>query len=518
MRGKKLSRAVRKELLAALRGRYARASKIDKGGILNEFVALSGHNRKYATRLLGNAASPAPAPPTKSSYRIYDEAVRESLIILWEAADRICGKRLQAILPSLIESLEGHGHLQLDLDLKSKLFAISPASIDRLLKPVRKTAGSSRRRHPRRRNRHHAKVPIRTFADWHGPDPGYLEIDLVAHCGGNMAGSFIQSLSVTDVCSGWVEAVPLLAREQTLVTEALEVIGGRVPVPILGIDTDNDSAFISQTLIDYCQEREIEFTRSRAYRSNDQAYIEQKNGAVIRRFAGYERFAGLIAGQTLARLFALVGLYTNFFQPSFKLISKQRYGARTQKRYDRPLTPCQRLLDHPAVAEKVKEGLRATRLQLDPLLLLSEIRQAQSALATLASPEERSKVQKDDLSQFLAKLSHLWREGDANPTRRPKRKRRRWWRTCPDPLEHVWPAALTYLQDHPDASGMQILKVLMRDHPDAVGPKQLRTLQRRLKQWRSVMAKELVYGVVNGADGAVENAEIVSEIAPIGVK
>ena len=115
MAGKKLSRAVRKELLAALRGRYARASKIEKGAILDEFVALSGYNRKYATRILGNAASPDPAPPTKSTYRIYDDAVRESLIVLWEAADRICGKRLQAILPSLIESLEGHGHLQLDL-------------------------------------------------------------------------------------------------------------------------------------------------------------------------------------------------------------------------------------------------------------------------------------------------------------------------------------------------------------------------------------------------------------------
>ena len=155
MRGKKLSRAVRKELLAALRGRYVRASKSEKGAILDEFVALSGYNRKYATRILGNAASSDPAPPTKSTYRIYDDAVRESLIVLWEAADRICGKRLQAILPSLIESLEGHGHLQLDLDLKSKLLAISPASIDRMLKPVRKTAGSSRRRNPRRRNRHH---------------------------------------------------------------------------------------------------------------------------------------------------------------------------------------------------------------------------------------------------------------------------------------------------------------------------------------------------------------------------
>ncbi len=236
MAGKKLSRAARRELLTALRDRYARGNKIDKGAILDEFVALSGYNRKYATRLLGAASGTEPGPRARSSNRIYDEAVKESLIVLWEASDRICGKRLQAILPSLIESLEGHGHLQLDLDVRSKLLSISPASIDRMLKPVRKTAGS-RRRHPRRRSRHHAKVPIRTFADWHGPDPGYLEIDLVAHCGGNMAGSFIQSLSVTDVSSGWVEAVPLLAREQTLVTEALEVIGGRLPIPVLGIDS-----------------------------------------------------------------------------------------------------------------------------------------------------------------------------------------------------------------------------------------------------------------------------------------
>ncbi len=217
-------------------------------------------------------------------------------------------------------------------------------------------------------------------------------------------------------------------------------------------------------------------------------------------------------------MFALVGLYTNFFQPSFKLISKQRYGARTHKRYDRPQTPCQRLIDHPAVAEKVKERLRASRSKLDPLFLLREIRAAQSALATLASPAERSKVQREDLSQFLAKLSHLRRGGDANPTRRPKRKRRRWWRTRTDPFEHVWPQVLTYLQDHPDASGTGILKVLMRDHPDSVGSKQLRTLQRRLKLWRSVMARELVYGVVSGSDDAELGAEIVHQIAPIGAE
>ena len=291
MRKKKLSRSARRELLAALRGRYRRSDKIDKGRILDEFTSLTGYNRSYATRLLGSASNTIVDPRERSSRRIYDEAVKESLIVLWEGSDRICSKRLKEILPSLIDSLERHGHLQLNPNVRSKLLAISPASIDRALRPVRKKAGS-RRRSPKRRNRHHKAVPIRTFADWHGPDPGYLEIDLVAHCGGNMSGSFIQTLSVTDVATGWVEAIPLLAREQTLVTEALEVIAGRMPIPIVGIDSDNDSAFICQTLIDYCRERAIEFTRARAYRSNDQAYIEQKNGAVVRRFAGYERFSG----------------------------------------------------------------------------------------------------------------------------------------------------------------------------------------------------------------------------------
>ena len=141
-----------------------------------------------------------------------------------------------------------------------------------------------------------------------------------------------------------------------LVTEALDVIAGRLPVPVLGIDSDSGSAFISQALIDYCREKGIEFTRSRAYRSNDQAHIEQKNGAAIRRFAGQ------IAGQALAQLFALVGLCTNFFQPSFRLLARERDGSRVAKRYDRPRTPCQRMLEHPAVSSRVREELQSTAL------------------------------------------------------------------------------------------------------------------------------------------------------------
>ena len=180
---------------------------------------------------------------------------------------------------------------------------------------------------------------------------------------------------------------------------------------MLGIDLDNDSAYISQTLIDYCQQRGDPSSPAHAPTAPTiRPSSSRRTAPLSERFAGHERFAGFIAGQTLARLFALVDLYTNFFQPSFKLITKQRYGARTLKRYDRPLTPCQRLIDHPAVAIKVKEGMRAFRSRLDPLLLLSEIRTAQSALATLGSPEESSKVQKDDLSQFLSQaLSPLAR-------------------------------------------------------------------------------------------------------------
>ena len=177
-------------------GRYRRSDKLDKGKILDEFVSLTGYNRSYATRLLGSESIAEVDPRDRSSRLVYDAAAKESLIVLWEASDRICSKRLKEILPSLIDSLERHGHLRLDPNVRNKLLAISPASIGRALRPVRKKAGGQRRG-PRRRNRHQIAVPIRTFADWHGPEPGYLEIDLVAHCGGNMSGSFIQTLSET---------------------------------------------------------------------------------------------------------------------------------------------------------------------------------------------------------------------------------------------------------------------------------------------------------------------------------
>jgi hypothetical protein len=199
---------------------------------------------------------------------VYDEAVREALVVIWETADRICGKRLHAILPTLIEAMECHGHLKLDPSVRVRLLAVSAATIDRLLSPVRRQARGGKRRRVSAKKAS-KQIPIRTFADWGEVKPGHLEVDFVAHCGDSMAGSFIHSLVATDVCSGWTESVPLLAREQSLVAEGLEVIGRQLPIPMLGIDSDNDSAFINDTLLHYCERQQIEFTRSRAYRKND---------------------------------------------------------------------------------------------------------------------------------------------------------------------------------------------------------------------------------------------------------
>jgi hypothetical protein len=332
----KISEPTKRELLELLRERYGTASKIEKTKILDEFVSLARCHRKHAIRLL-TGVNPATSGTPKSGRGVYTEAVREALVLLWEAADRICGKRLKAVLPGLVSALERHGHLALDPTVRHLLLAASPATIDRLLAPIRGTAG--RRRKPKRTTKSGREIRVRTFADWKEPGPGFLEVDFVAHGGDSMQGTFLWSLVATDVCSGWTEVVALVAREQSLVVEGLGVVRSQLPVPVRGIDSDNDSAFINETLQEYCASRGIEFTRSRPYRKNDQAWVEQKNGAVVRRFVGHGRLSGLIAAQCLGRLYGYVRSYVNYFQPSFKLLSKTRDGAKSRRRTTSPRRP-----------------------------------------------------------------------------------------------------------------------------------------------------------------------------------
>jgi hypothetical protein len=505
----KVSPQTRKEVLQSLRVRYHQANKADKSRILDDFVALAGCHRKHAIRLL---TGDEPVGPTTAQHgrRIYAEAVREALVILWEAADRICGKRLKAILPSLIASMERHQHLVLDPAVRDLVLAVSAATIDRLLSGVRTTTA------PRGQNRRRAtpfgkQIPVRTFADWKDPEPGAWEIDFVSHGGTSMQGEFLWSLVATDVCSGWTEMIPLLVREQSLVVEGLNVLREQFPMPVHSIDSDNDSAFINETLIAYCQEHSLELTRSRAYHKNDQAWIEQKNGAVVRRFVGYERYTGLLAGQCLARLYQMVRLYVNYFQPSFKLKSKTRDGAKVHKQYHAAATPCDRLLAHASIAPAIKDSLRAKRDSLDPLELLHGIRDGQAALVALQSGDLSEGANRDSLEEFLAKLPNLWRAGDARPTHRKQPSSPRYWRTREDPFASVWPEILLWLQEDPDAMGITLLQRLQEKYPGQFLDGQLRTLQRRIRDWRQVTAHTLVHACLNGNSINGEPAVIGAE-------
>jgi hypothetical protein len=284
-----ISMATRDELVAALATRYAASSRDERGRILDEFTAITGLHRKHAMRLLRHGRSQR-RTGTRPERRLYNEAVREALIVLWEASDRVCGKRLRPLVPILVEAMERHGHLQLAPEVRASLLSMSAATIDRAL---RETRGSgNKRRHAPPSAAIRRSVPVRTFDGWDNPAPGFVEADLVAHSGPTAKGSFVQTLTLTDIATGWTECAPLLVREQKLLTEVLEAIRQRMPFPLLGFDTDNDSVFMNETVQSYCAEAGLVFTRCRPYRKNDQAWVEQKNGVVVRRVVGYRRQRG----------------------------------------------------------------------------------------------------------------------------------------------------------------------------------------------------------------------------------
>ena len=498
---KKINKETRRAVVRAIAERYRSSSRGDKRRILDEFVALTGYHRKHAIRVIHERARREERQPKRRTHpRVYDEAVRQALIVLWEASDRICGKRLKALLAVLVAALERHGHLELDGVVRSKLLSISAATIDRLLAPTREAVRGKRRR-TRKPSAARTSVPVRTAEGWNEPPPGYMEGDLVAHCGERMAGSVAYTLVLTDIASGWTECVALAAREGTLVIEALRRLQKEMPFPLLGLDTDNGGEFINEPLVAFCAEQGIEFTRSRPYRKNDQAWVEQKNGAVVRRLVGHGRLEGIAGAQALARLYSASRLFVNFFQPSFKLLDKRRVGSRVHKRYLPPETPYSRLLASDAIEETVKQQLRAVMASLDPLKLLDEIRAVQHHLAGLARGETRHVLphRNGDLDRFLHSLSLAWKKGEVRPTHQKEPRPKRYWRTRKDPFEAVWPQVLLWLEDTPDRTAKELLERLDVEHPGAFREGQLRTLQRRVKDWRRAAARRLVFG----SDGGV---------------
>ena len=411
----KMTHAMRMELANAIRGRYVAAASKDKRRILEEFIAATGYHDKSAIRALNSPSKPK-SRQTRRRPSLYDEAARGALIVLWEASDRICGKRLKALLPILLPALERNGHLKLEEEIRHKIVSMSAATIDRLLQMPRRTTRTRKLARvvpePRRR------IKMRTFADWNEPLPGSMEMDLVAHCGEVNRGSYVHSLVLTDIASGWTEAAPIVVREGTLVVETLERIRVGLPFALRALDVDNGSEFVNNRLIEYCLGHGIELTRARPYRKNDQAWIEQKNGAVVRKLLGYRRFEGLAAARAITRLYAASRLFVNFFQPSFKLAAKQRDGAKVAKRYHPPQTPCERLLQAESVPMAAKIKLSEIVANLDPLKLLEEMRALQAYLAALADGEAPPSTTSEppNLATFVASLSSAWHAGEIRPT------------------------------------------------------------------------------------------------------
>ena len=491
--------ATRDELVVVLRERYARSGRAERGRILDEFSAVTGFHRKHAMRLLGGGQPNQQRGP-RPRRRIYDDAVRGALIVVWEASDRICGKRLRPLVPIMLEAMERHGHLQLAPEVRTGLLAMSAATMDRALCDIRGQARGRTRRHAAPSAAVRRSVPVRTFSDWGDPAPGFVEADLVAHSGPTTRGSFVQTLTLTDIATGWTECAPLLVREQRLLTEVLTEVRKRLPFPLLGFDTDNDSVFMNETVRDYCLAAGIAFTRCRPYRKNDQAWVEQKNGAVVRRIVGYRRFEGLAAAAALAELYVSVRLFVNFFQPSFKLAEKTREGAKVYKRYHPPATPYQRLMADPRASEEVKRQVEAQRTELDPVRLLSDIRAVQQRLVEIAdTPEMVAAIEQPPLEQFLTGLRTVWQEGEVRPTARPKQKAKR-LRRRPDPFAAVTAQLHSWFEAEPWRTSRELFERLQAEQPGAYGDGQLRTLQRRLKGWRREVAHRMVFGATAASE------------------
>ena len=364
-----------KEYIDAVRERYIRENRKEKGHILDEATRVTGCHRKAVIRLLGNSSGEGWAEATgrRGRSRQYGLEVVAGLKAAWDASDRICSRRLQPFLPELVGVLEAHRELTLEGAVKEQLCRMSPATIDRLLKPYRQRGLRRPFGTTKPGSLLKAAIPIRTFADWDEKRPGFLEIDLVAHCGESTEGFYLNTLSTVDVATGWVEQQGVWGKGQERVGGAIHHISQRLPFPLLGLDSDNGSEFINHNLYAYCQRREITFTRSRPYKKNDSAHVEQKNWSVVRRLVGYDRYNSREALDQLNRLYQLVRLYTNFYQPVMQLQRKTRHGARVHKVYDTAKTPYRRLLESGVLTPEQRDAMAKQYQGLNPVHLLAQI-------------------------------------------------------------------------------------------------------------------------------------------------
>ena len=396
----------RKSVTGVTAGRYRDAKKKEKQQMLDEFCRTTGYNRCYARLVLRNhgrrvivAADRAVVGDVEQKQqrlkpKVYDAKVSKALVQIWLLLDYLCGKRLVAILPEIVGRLEQFGELRLEPETRQKLLQLSASTADRILQPERRKHQLRGRSGTKPGSLLKHQIPIRTFSEWNEQRPGFVEIDLVAHDGGLSLGDYCQTLDITDVCTGWTEALAVPNKAQVWVFEAITKARQRLPFPLLGIDSDNGGEFINQQLLNYCQQQHITFTRARPYRKNDNCYVEQKNYSVVRRTVGYQRFDTAAELLVLNKLYASLRLYTNFFLPTMKLKSKERLGSQVRKTYEAPQTPYYRVLHSPDVSEAHKQKLCEQYKTLNPAALKRQIAKLQKQLFATANAKKPAALTK----------------------------------------------------------------------------------------------------------------------------
>ncbi len=385
--------------------RYRKARKKDKGGILDEFVATTGYNRSYASWILSNWGREISRrlknwdkivlvkdPKLKKKrirLRIYDQSVLPPLKKVWGILNYPCGKRLKPFLKEIVPVLEKFREIVIDPAIRKKILEMSAATIDWLLKGEREKWQIRGKSTTKPGMLLKSQIKIRTFSEWDENKPGFIEVDLVGHDGGYIDGFYIQTLTATDIFTGWTETEAVKNKARIWVFEGLKNHRSRFPFPILGIDSDNGGEFINHPLYEYCLAENITFTRSRSYRKNDNCYVEQKNFSVVRKMVGYRRYDTEEEQKILNRLYRFLSFYTNYFQPLRKLIKKERVGTKVKKTYDAPRTPYRRVLEIPEIPEKTKETLTRLYDQINPAQLKREMEKLQNKLIDLSVAKKR---------------------------------------------------------------------------------------------------------------------------------
>ena len=366
--------------------RYSLADKRTKGIILDELCANTGWHRNHARKALKAALGPkvvAPRRPARPP--TYGPDVIAALTVCWTVLGMPAGKRLAPILNELMAVLRHFGELVIDEDTAALLVSMSAATIDRRLAPERRKHQIKGRAATKPGSLLKSQIPVRTWADWDDARPGFVEIDLVAHDGGNAAGQFAFTLTVTDIATGWTENRSVPSKAAKCVLAALNDIAYKMPFPILGVDSDNGSEFINVYLLQWCQRHQITFTRARPANKNDGCHVEQKNWTVVRAVVGYHRYDTAPELLLLNEIWQLQSKLTNYFYPQQKLISKVRDGAKVSKKYDTAATPFHRAINHPTMTEGRILGLARAQGRINPAATQRRIHALTNQLLTLTS-------------------------------------------------------------------------------------------------------------------------------------